>query len=95
MAAYFIVDVDIQDMEGMREYIERVPSIVRKFGGRYLVRGGKHEVLEGDWEPARIVVLEFPSMEQAKLFYDSSDYKEFKEVRLRATKSNGILVEGI
>ena len=95
MAAYFIVDVDIHDIAGMREYIERVPGIVGKFGGRYLVRGGNYEVLEGQWRPARVVVVEFPNVEQAKRFYDSEEYKEYKAARFRSAKSHGILVEGV
>ena len=95
MAVYFIVDVDVHDVAAMREYIDRVPAIIRKYGGRYLVRGGNYEVLEGEWRPARVVVVEFPSAEQAKLFYRSEDYKGFLETRLRATKSHGILVEGV
>ena len=95
MAAYAIVDFDMRDASGMGEYIEKVPAIIQRYGGRYLARGGKTEVVEGDWEPNLIVILEFPSTEQAKRFYDSDEYKEFKEARHRAGPSKMILVEGV
>jgi uncharacterized protein (DUF1330 family) len=95
MSTYAIVDFELRDPGAMREYIVRVPAIIRKFGGRYLVRGGKTETLEGNWEPDRIVLLEFPNAEQAKLFYYSEEYKPFKEVRLKAGTSKLILVEGV
>jgi len=57
MSAYFIVDVDVQDPAGMREYLERVPETLKKYGGRYIVRGGEFEVVEGDWQPTRVVML--------------------------------------
>lgn len=76
------------------EYRKQVPSIIEKYGGRYLVRGGKTETLEGGWSPKRLVVLQFPSVEQAKKFYDSPEYAAPKALRLRATKSKMILAEG-
>jgi uncharacterized protein (DUF1330 family) len=66
MAAYFVVDIDIKDMEGMREYSDAVPATIQKYGGRYLVRSGKWEALEGNWKPKRVVVLEFPSFASRK-----------------------------
>jgi uncharacterized protein (DUF1330 family) len=95
MAAYFIVDLDVHDPAGMREYLERVPGTLTKYGGRYIVRGGQFEVVEGDWQPTRVVMLEFPSMEQAKLWYDSEEYKEWKAARLKAARTNTVLVQGI
>jgi uncharacterized protein (DUF1330 family) len=67
----------------------------QKYEGRYIVRGGKVETLEGDWTPKRLVVLEFPSVEDAKAWYDSPDYAEAKALRLVSTKSNIIVVEGL
>jgi uncharacterized protein (DUF1330 family) len=95
MSAYFIVDVDVQDPAGMREYIERVPGTLTKFGGRYIVRGGPFEIVEGDWQPTPVVMLEFPNMEQAKRWYDCEDYKEMKAARFRAAKTNIVLVQGV
>lgn len=94
MAAYFIVDIDIKDMDRMREYREAVPRTIQKYGGRYLVRAGRWEVVEGHWQPKRVVVLEFPSVEQAKRWYDSEDYRQLKAQRQAASSSNVILVEG-
>src|SRR5262249_58010085 len=65
-----------------------------KEGGRFIVRGGKFETLEGQWHPKRLVVLEFPSVEQAKRWYDSEEYRPLKAMRFKASKSNLVLVEG-
>jgi len=75
MAAYLIVDIDIRDAAGLEEYRNRIPGTLAKYGGRFIVRGGKFEKLEGDWEPRRLVVLEFPSVKQAKEWYDSEEYR--------------------
>jgi len=95
MAAYFLVDIEITDDDRMREYREGVPRTVQKYGGRYLVRGSQGEIMEGNWKPRRIVVLEFPSVEQAKRWYDSEDYRQLKALRQKASNSNIILVEGV
>ena len=95
MPAYFIVDIDVQNPAGMREYTERVPSTLTKYGGRYLVRGGTFEVVEGDWQPSRVVMLEFPNMEQAKRWYDGEEYKDMKAARLKAARTNIVLVDGV
>lgn len=94
MAAYFVVDIEVHNPAGMTEYGARVPAIVQKYGGKYLVRGGQWECLEGDWKPRRVVVLEFPSVEQAKRWYESEDYRDLKAARQRAATANIILVEG-
>jgi uncharacterized protein (DUF1330 family) len=95
MPAYFVLDIDVHDRAGMREYLERVPGTLTKYGGRYLVRGGQFEVVEGDWQPSRVVMLEFPSMEQAKRWYDWEEYQEMKTARLKAARTNIVLVEGV
>jgi uncharacterized protein (DUF1330 family) len=95
MAAYLILDYEPRDSASMREYREKVPEIIRKHGGRYLVRGGRAETIEGDWRPNRVVVLEFPSAEQAKRFYDAEEYQALKKIRLDAGPSRMILVEGV
>jgi uncharacterized protein (DUF1330 family) len=63
MPAYCIIDVDVHNPAGMREYLERVPGTLTEYGGRYIVRGGQFEVVEGNWQPARVVILEFPNMD--------------------------------
>jgi uncharacterized protein (DUF1330 family) len=95
MAAYVIVDLTVTDQPTMDEYRKRVPVTVAQYGGRFLVRGGAHQTVEGDWKPNRVVVLEFPSMEQAKRWYDSEEYREPKAMRLRAGRANLIMVEGV
>jgi uncharacterized protein (DUF1330 family) len=94
MPAYFIVDLEVTDAAGFDEYRKLVPDTIAKYGGRYLVRGGRTETLEGDWQPQRVVVLEFPSVEQAKRWYNSEEYRDPKALRWRTAKANLILVEG-
>jgi uncharacterized protein (DUF1330 family) len=95
MAAYVIVDLTVTDLPTMEEYRKQVPATLAKYGGRFLVRGGAHQTVEGDWKPNRLVVLEFPTMEQARRWYDSEEYREPKAMRLRAGRANMIMVEGV
>jgi uncharacterized protein (DUF1330 family) len=95
MPAYVIAEVDITDPAGFEEYRKQVPATVAKYGGRFLVRGGALETVEGDWRPKRLVVAEFPSLEQARRWYDSPEYKDPKALRLRTSKSKILLVEGV
>jgi uncharacterized protein (DUF1330 family) len=93
MAAYFIIDM--QDAARFETYQQVVPATVTQYGGRYLVRGGQHEVLEGHWHPTRLVVLEFPSVEAAKRWYESEEYQKIKPLPRLQTRSDMVLVEGI
>lgn len=93
MAAYFIIDM--QDAARFETYQQLVPASVAQYGGRYLVRGGQHEVLEGTWRPTRLVVLEFPSGEAAKRWYESEEYRKIKPLPRLQTRSDMVLVEGI
>lgn len=96
MPAYFFVDVrEIKDAAMMEDYRARIRSVVEKFGGRFLVRGGPFEVVEGDWHPVFPVLLEFPTMEQARRWYDSEDYRELKQLRLQATLGSGVFMAGM
>jgi uncharacterized protein (DUF1330 family) len=95
MAAYYVVELEVQDPAAFEEYRRQVPALIEKYGGRYLVRGGKTETLEGDWRPQRVVVLEFPSVADAKRFYEAPEYAPLKALRLRTTRSKTILVEGV
>ena len=95
MPAYFIVDNEVTDPAGFEEYRQRVPATVEKYGGRFLVRGGRIHTLEGDWRPRRIVVTEFPSFEQARRWYDSEEYRPLKVVRSRCARGSVVLVEGV
>jgi uncharacterized protein (DUF1330 family) len=95
VAAYIIADVTVTDPATMEEYRKLVPATLIPFGGRFIVRGGAHQTLEGDWKPSRLVVLEFPSLEHAKRWYACEEYREPLAMRLRAGRTNMVLVEGV
>ena len=95
MAAHVIVDVEITDPMRYAEYIKVVPPTIAKYGGRFLVRGGKAETLEGSWNPKRVVVLEFPTFERARAWWASEEYSEPKALRQSASVANMILVDGV
>ena len=95
MLAYVLVDIEIRDPETYKEYVRQVPPTIAAFGGRFLVRGGRAENLEGDWQPRRIVVLEFESLERAKEWWASEEYRGPKELRQSASVANMIVVEGL
>ena len=95
MAAYIIADVDVKDAKAFEPYKQPTIESVARYGGRFIIQSSKHEVLEGSWNPTRFVVLEFPSLEAAKRWYDSEDYREAKALRLRHAVSNLLLVESI
>jgi uncharacterized protein (DUF1330 family) len=95
MAAYFIVDVDVKNPPAYEAYTQAAAASIAQYGGRYLVRGGKHEVLEGTWRPTRLVVLEFPTIEAAKRWYASVEYGKAKPIRLQHAEGHLVLVEGV
>ncbi len=95
MPAYLLVDIEVTDAAAYEEYRMQVPPIIASHGGRYLVRGGTSEVLEGTWQPKRTVVLEFPSMVALKAFWQSPEYQPLRRVRERAARTNLVAVEGI
>jgi uncharacterized protein (DUF1330 family) len=95
MAAYVIANLEVTDPVRYAEYRQQVPATVAAYGGRFLVCGGEHEVVEGDWSPRRLVVLEFPSLAQARRWYESEEYRGPKAIRLAAASTNAIIVEGV
>jgi len=95
MTAYVVYDVDIHDLALYQEYMAEVKPAIEAIGGRYLARGGEHKVIEGDWEPNRMVLLEFPSMDAALSFYECEPYQRTKEIRMKSSTARIILVEGI
>ena len=96
MPAYLIVHVEVTDPETFaRDYAPGVAATVEKYGGRYLARGGKMETLEGDWPAHRVVLTEFPTVERAKAWWASEEYRELKAIRHRTAKSNMVVVEGL
>lgn len=95
MPAYLIVEIDIIDPDGYEHYKNLAGATVEKYGGKYVVRGGSTEVLEGEWQPKRIVVLRFESADRAKKWLNSEEYREPRKMRHRTAKTNMILVEGL
>jgi len=95
-AAYLIVTMHITDPERYKAYMAQAPAAVKAAGGEYLVRGGRHETLEGEWQPHRVAMLKFPSYEQAKAFYDGEMYTAARQHRAGTTEYfNMVLVEGV
>ena len=92
--AYLIADIEVTDPDAYGRYRELSGPAVAAYGGRYLVRGGQTDVVEGDWQPHRVVVVEFDDMDAARRWYDSPEYTEARQVRQSAATSSFILVEG-
>ncbi len=96
MAAYVIVDVEVLDPEAYREYTQAVPVTLTPYGGRFIVRGGASETLEGDWRPQRIVILEFPDVERAKAWHASPEFQAILPLCHRHDRTNFLtVVEGV
>ncbi len=95
MPAYFIAETIIHDPEQYKRYTEAVPATIAAHGGRFVVRGGDLAVLEGDWQPKRLVMLEFDDLETAKRWYESSEYQEVKRLREDAATLNIVAVQGV
>jgi uncharacterized protein (DUF1330 family) len=95
MSGYLIFDIDITNPEKYEEYKKMVPPTLEKFGGRFVVRGGRVEPLEGNWSPKRIGVIEFPSVEQARAWWESQDYAPAKKLRQEASNTKMLIVEGL
>lgn len=95
MAVYFIVEIQIKNKDLYSKYIEDVRSIVEKYNGRYLVRGGKITPFSGDWNPERIIVIEFPSSSCVKKCFNSAEYKKISLFRENSTITKSIMVEGL
>jgi uncharacterized protein (DUF1330 family) len=93
--AYIVGQIDITDMAAYERYRDQVPATVAQYGGEYLVRGGRHEGLEGDAPRSRMVMLKFPSYEQAQAWYNSAEYKPLAELRQSASDGQLVLVEGV
>ncbi len=95
MPGYVIADVEVTNPELFEEYRQLVPATIEAYGGRYIVRGGSSEVVEGEWTPNRTVIIEFDSMEQAKAWHSSEEYAGPKQMRIDSTNSSVIIVEGL
>jgi uncharacterized protein (DUF1330 family) len=95
MPAYVVANVRVEDPQRYQDYVARVPATVERYGGRFLVRAGRAEPLEGSVEPARFVILEFPTYEQAKAWYESEEYRPLLELRQATSTGDLILAEGL
>lgn len=95
MSAYVILDIEVTDPVGYEDYKQLAPPALALYGGKYLARGGKTENLEGDWTPSRLVILEFPNVEQAKAWINSPEYAPARALRLKYAKNQTIVVEGV
>ena len=94
MPAYLIAQVKIHDPEIYKQYMQRTPALIAKYGGRFIVRGGTSETLEGAVSNRLIVIVEFPSMDRAREFYNSPEYRQAKAIRTPVSDAEFVLVEG-
>ncbi|MBA3254938.1 MAG: DUF1330 domain-containing protein [Pseudomonadota bacterium] len=95
MPAYLFANVEVTDAAGYEQYRQQVSATIETYGGRFLVRGGAAKLLEGDWSPKRLVILEFPDMTQLEAWYHSAAYRPLLELRARTTNSTLVAVEGV
>ena len=95
MPAYVVIDVDVHDPETYERYKPLAPPVIAAYGGRYLARGGRTDVLEGDWSPTRAVILEFPSLERARAWWESPEYAAAKALWHASTRTRMVVVEGL
>lgn len=95
MAAYVIAQIEVTDPAQFEAYRQQVPATIAAYGGRYLVRGGESETLEGTWNPKRIVVLEFPDRATAKAWWSSQAYAPVKAIRVAAARTELIAIDGV
>ena len=95
MSGYAIYNLNVNNPENYKEYVSRVKSVVEKFGGEYLVRGGEMNIIEGDWPNERNIVIKFPSREKAMEWYNSEEYKPIRQIRHDNAVSNSVIVDGI
>jgi uncharacterized protein (DUF1330 family) len=95
MAAYVVLNIDVTDPTRYADYATAAAATVKQFGGRYLVRGGRAEALEGAVDPKRVVILEFPTYERAQAWWASDGYREPKLLRQRTARSDTLIVDGV
>jgi uncharacterized protein (DUF1330 family) len=95
MPAYLIVNIQVKDPAAYERYKAEVPALIRKHGGEYLARGGRCEVIEGDWRPNRLVLFRFPSMDAIRALDADPDYQPLKNLRQSVTYTESVAVEGV
>jgi uncharacterized protein (DUF1330 family) len=94
MKAYLVLDLSVNDFDGFRKYLAEIPAFIAKHSGKYLVKGAQPTTIEGDWNPERIVIIEFPELEKANAFLTDPQVKELFKVRHNTTTSKLVLVDG-
>jgi len=94
MKAYLVLDFAVRDLPGFRPYVEQIPDFIEKHGGRYIVRGARPAVMEGEWSPELLVILEFPSREAATAFLADPEAQALFALRHQTTDSKLVLVDG-
>lgn len=95
MPAYVLANIEVTDSAGFAEYRKLAPASIAAFGGRFIVRGGAMQVLEGTWNPKRLVILEFPDLATIQAWYHSPEYQQLVELRKRTASSDFVVVDGI
>jgi len=96
MPVYMIIEAkEVKDKNGYGQYIRQVPETIAKFGGRYLARGGKVKVVAGDWNPGRVIILEFPSMDKYEAWWNSPEYRAVAPLREKSARVNAVVLEGL
>ena len=94
-AGYVIAQLKVTNSENYKEYVEKVPEVIKKYGGEYLARGAEHQVVEGEDNLPRIVIIKFPSYEKALEWYNSEEYKPIKQIRLDNSEGTNIIIKGV
>ena len=95
MPAFVITDVEITDASLYGQFLERVTSTVEAHGGKFVARGGRLEVIQGDWTPQRLAILEFDNLQQINAWLNSPEYTALDDIRSRSSKVNMVVVEGL
>lgn len=95
MPAYLISQIEVHDPVGYEEYRKLVGASLKKYGGKFIARGGTIDVLEGDWSPKRVVICEFESLARAREWYDSAEYEPAMKIRQKTSKAKIIVVDGM
>ena len=94
-AGYVIAKLKVTNHENYKEYVEKVPNVIKKYGGEYLARGGDHQVVEGENNFPRIIIIKFPTYEKALEWYHSDEYKPVKAIRLSNSEGSNIIIKGL
>jgi uncharacterized protein (DUF1330 family) len=95
MSAYIISNLNPHDEAKLADYVKNAPATIARYGGKYLVRRGKVDRLEGDWSPKALIILEFPTRAQAKAWYESAEYRALREASFKGANRDLILVDGV